>query len=176
MCINICWEGVKKTQQCPTDTWEAMGTNWNSIWKKENKTQKPKTPPKLQLLFFALRVFKHGNKLPRETVVSPSLEAFRTQLDVSLGNLLQLTVPKQRDSTRWSADVPSKPKYLVIFTFIFNYCKLLDAKKKIKRWPNHVYFHALQWKWVITDDSPTKHMLLTVYFFFWHAVKLKIIS
>ncbi|PKU41054.1 hypothetical protein llap_8642 [Limosa lapponica baueri] len=38
--------------------------------------------------FFALRVAEHQNRLPREVVESPSLETFKTCLDMFLFNLL----------------------------------------------------------------------------------------
>ncbi|KGL89272.1 hypothetical protein N301_15572, partial [Charadrius vociferus] len=38
--------------------------------------------------FFALRVKRHWNRLPREVVEAPSLEAFKARLDVALGNLV----------------------------------------------------------------------------------------
>ena len=38
--------------------------------------------------FFSLRVTEHWNRLPREAVESPSLETFKTHLDVTLCNLL----------------------------------------------------------------------------------------
>ncbi|KFV83552.1 hypothetical protein N308_07321, partial [Struthio camelus australis] len=38
--------------------------------------------------FFTVRVREHWNRLPREVVESPSLEIFRTRLDVILGNML----------------------------------------------------------------------------------------
>ena len=38
--------------------------------------------------FFTLRVTEHWNRLPRETVESPSLEIFKTCLDAILCNLL----------------------------------------------------------------------------------------
>ena len=38
--------------------------------------------------FFTQRVVTHGNRLPREVVDAPSLEAFRARLDVALGSLV----------------------------------------------------------------------------------------
>ncbi|KFV88449.1 hypothetical protein N308_06432, partial [Struthio camelus australis] len=38
--------------------------------------------------FFTVRVTEHWNRLPRETEESPSLEIFKTRLDVILGNML----------------------------------------------------------------------------------------
>ncbi|GAB0189191.1 hypothetical protein GRJ2_001384400 [Grus japonensis] len=38
--------------------------------------------------FFTLRMTEHWNRLPREAVESPSLEIFKTRLDVILCNLL----------------------------------------------------------------------------------------
>ena len=37
--------------------------------------------------FFPQRVVTHWNRLPREAVDAPSLEAFRARLDVALGSL-----------------------------------------------------------------------------------------
>ncbi|KFV88795.1 hypothetical protein N308_06607, partial [Struthio camelus australis] len=38
--------------------------------------------------FFTVRVTEHRHRLPREVVESPSLERFKTRLDVILGNML----------------------------------------------------------------------------------------
>ncbi|KFP09127.1 hypothetical protein Z169_13229, partial [Egretta garzetta] len=38
--------------------------------------------------FFTMRVVKHWNRLPREAVEAPSLEAFKARLDGALSNLI----------------------------------------------------------------------------------------
>jgi len=38
--------------------------------------------------FFTQRVVIHWNRLPRDAVDAPSLEAFKTRLDVALGSLV----------------------------------------------------------------------------------------
>ncbi|KFP10327.1 hypothetical protein Z169_11068, partial [Egretta garzetta] len=38
--------------------------------------------------FFTLRVVRHWNRLPREVVDAPSLEAFKARMDRALGTLV----------------------------------------------------------------------------------------
>ena len=38
--------------------------------------------------FFIQRVVTHGNRLPKEVVDAPSLEAFKAMLEVALGSLV----------------------------------------------------------------------------------------
>ena len=38
--------------------------------------------------FFAMRVVRHWNRLPREAVDTPSLEVFKARLNGTLGNLV----------------------------------------------------------------------------------------
>ncbi|KFP21023.1 hypothetical protein Z169_13078, partial [Egretta garzetta] len=42
----------------------------------------------LRKKFFTMRVVKHWNRLPREAVEAPSLEAFKVRLDGALSNLI----------------------------------------------------------------------------------------
>ena len=39
-------------------------------------------------MFFTQRVVTHWNRLPKEVVDAPSLEAFKARLDVALGSLV----------------------------------------------------------------------------------------
>ena len=40
-------------------------------------------------MFFTQRVVLHWNRLPREVVDAPFLEAFKARLDVALGSLVE---------------------------------------------------------------------------------------
>ena len=47
--------------------------------------------------FFTQRVVMHWNRLPKEVVDAPSLEAFKARLDVALGSLVQWLATLPRD-------------------------------------------------------------------------------
>ena len=42
----------------------------------------------IRKMFFTQRVMTHWNRLPKEAVDTPSLEAFKARLDVALGSLV----------------------------------------------------------------------------------------
>jgi len=52
-----------------------------------HKLKQRKFQLKMRKNFFTLRVIEHWNRLPREAVVSPSLEIFKTHLDKVLCSL-----------------------------------------------------------------------------------------
>jgi len=55
---------------------------------KGHKLKHRKFRLKMRKNFFPLRVMEYWNRLPRETVESPSLEIFKTHLDKVLYSLL----------------------------------------------------------------------------------------
>ena len=53
-----------------------------------HKLKHRKLPLSIRKHFFIVRVTKHWHRLPREVVASPSLEIFKSYLDMVLGNQL----------------------------------------------------------------------------------------
>jgi len=75
-CMNT-WQEGKKKREPDFSQWclLTVGTNWNTwnaIWTQE----------------ITLVLWGWSNKLPREALVSPSVETIKTQPDMLLGNLL----------------------------------------------------------------------------------------
>ena len=52
------------------------------------KRRQGRFPFDIRRKFFTQRVVKHWNRLPKEVVDAPSLEAFKARLDVALGSLV----------------------------------------------------------------------------------------
>ena len=55
---------------------------------KGHKLKHRRLPLNIRKHFFTVRVTEHWNRLPGEVVVSPSLEIFKSCLDMVLGNRL----------------------------------------------------------------------------------------
>lgn len=67
--------------------------------------------------FFTMQVVRHWNRLPREAADSPSLEVFKTRLDVALDNLVwwNMSMPVVGGlGTGWSLRSFPKPSHAVI--------------------------------------------------------------
>ncbi|KFP57492.1 hypothetical protein N323_07382, partial [Cathartes aura] len=52
------------------------------------KLKKGRFTSDIRKKFFTIRVVRHWNRLPREVVDAPSLEAFKARLDGALSNLV----------------------------------------------------------------------------------------
>ena len=58
-------------------------TSWNGFKLKQGRFRLD-----IRRKFFTQRVVTHWNRLPKEAVDAPSLEAFKARLDVALGSLV----------------------------------------------------------------------------------------
>lgn len=103
------YEHTKTSNQCIFVTFPVMLNClgilqwWTSLWVNEIHMKNAiKT-------FCTVGTVKHQNRLPREVLESPSVEIPKLQLDMVLGNLLQLALLEWRGWTRWPREVPSDP-------------------------------------------------------------------
>jgi len=81
---------------CPEDgsrLFSVVLSNWTRG--KGAKVKHRMSQLNLRKNFFTLRVMEHWNRLPREVVISPSLEIFKTHLEVVLCSLLSVILLRQ---------------------------------------------------------------------------------
>lgn len=69
----------------------------------------------LKAKYFFYSVFKHLNTFTREVVESPSVEIFKTHLNLVLGNLLWLTLLQQWGWKRWSKELGIRKRQSSVF-------------------------------------------------------------
>lgn len=72
--------------------------------------------PKYKKKLFTVKVIKEWLRLPREAVESPSLELFKTWLDMTLSNWLYLTLFEQSWCSRQPPEASSHLNHSVILT------------------------------------------------------------
>jgi len=73
-----------------SDGIHSLSTWGDSDWTKGNsfKLRQGRFRLDFRRNFFSQRVVTHWNRLPKEAVDAPSLEAFKARLDVALGSLV----------------------------------------------------------------------------------------
>ena len=69
-------------------------------------------PSSLETLKVTVRVVRHWNRLPRETVDVPSLEAFKARLDGALSNLIwrEVSLAMAEGLEAYDLKCPFQPK------------------------------------------------------------------
>jgi len=65
-----------------------------------HKLQYRRFHPNIRKHFFTVRVTEHWHRLPTEVTASPSLEIFKSHLNMVLGKQLEVALLEQRGWTR----------------------------------------------------------------------------
>ncbi|PKU40587.1 hypothetical protein llap_9117 [Limosa lapponica baueri] len=88
--LNAFFASVFTAQATPQEPWtlEESEKVWTKTRGNGHRPEYKKFHLNMRRNFFTVRVVEHWNKLPREVVESPSLETFKTCLDIFLCNLL----------------------------------------------------------------------------------------
>ena len=68
--------------------WLFLGVDSDRTRRNDLKLRQGRFRLDIRRKFFTQRVVTHWNRLPKEVVDAPSLEAFRARLDVALGSLV----------------------------------------------------------------------------------------
>ena len=86
---------------------------------------------------------EHGNRLPRGTMGSPSLEVFKRYLDMVLGNLIQVTCLSRGTWLRQPLEFPYNLNHSVIASYTE---PTLSSGQQIKQ--SSVIFSKNKWSWM----------------------------
>ena len=92
-----------------------------------------------------MRVVTHWNRLPKEVVDAPSLEAFKARLDVALGSLVwwlaTLHIAGGLELNDHCVSFQPRPLYdsMILTREVRQYCTLLLLKGKLARIRNAVW-------------------------------------
>jgi len=84
-----------------------------------HKLRHRKVPLNIREHFLGVRVTECWKRLPREVVGSPSLEIFKSYLDMVLGNQLWVALVEQEGLDQMSSTGPFQPQPCCDFVILF---------------------------------------------------------